>query len=185
MSALELCASLLGLVAVWLTVRQNPWCWPIGLVMVLMYAWLFFQGRLYSNMLLQFVFAALQVYGWWHWTRGERPDERLQISSLSLQQMLPGLASGLVGSLALGYLMAHYTDAAAPWQDATLCAFSLVAQLWMAKKRLQCWPLWIVLDVLFVALFVSQALYLTAALYALFTALACHGWWTWRRALNA
>lgn len=183
MSPLEACASLLGLIAVWLTVRQNPLCWPIGLVMVVLYAWVFFQARLYSNALLQFVYAALQLYGWWHWTRGERPDERLHVSRLGLLQIGSGLALGLLGSLLLGMLMVSYTDASAPWQDATLCAFSLVAQLWMARKRLQCWLLWIVLDLLFVALFVEQALYSTAALYGLFTLLACHGWLTWRREL--
>ncbi|WP_410967717.1 nicotinamide riboside transporter PnuC, partial [Salmonella sp. SAL4452] len=70
---------------------------------------------------------------------------------------------------------------ASPWWDAGLTAFSLVAQCWMAQKRLECWALWIAVDVLFVALFASKALYLTAALYALFTLLSIHGWRTWRR----
>ena len=65
--------------------------------------------------------------------------------------------------------------------DAALTAFSLVAQAWMAQKRLECWPLWLVLDVLFVGLFVYKALYLTAGLYALFTLLAVQGWLAWRR----
>ena len=70
MSLLELVASLLGVIAVWLTVRQNPWCWPIGLGMVSLYAWFFFDARLYSQVLLHSVFAAMQLYGWWAWTRG-------------------------------------------------------------------------------------------------------------------
>ena len=57
MSGLELFAAVLGVIAVWLTVKQNPWCWPIGLVMVLMYAWIFFEVKLYANVALQFVFA--------------------------------------------------------------------------------------------------------------------------------
>ena len=65
MSWLELIAAGLGIVAVWLTVRQNPWCWPIGLLMVLLYAWLFYDWRLYSNLLLQLLFAGSQLYGWW------------------------------------------------------------------------------------------------------------------------
>ena len=88
---------------------------------------------------------------------------------------------GLVASLALGAAMATWTDAAQPWLDAALTGFSLVAQLWMAQKRVQCWPLWIVLDLLFVGLFVQQGLYPTAALYGLFTLLAVNGWLTWRR----
>nr|GFC01727.1 hypothetical protein [Tanacetum cinerariifolium] len=63
MSGLELFAAALGVIAVWLTVKQNPWCWPIGLVMVLLYTWIFFDVKLYSDMLLQVVYAVLQLDG--------------------------------------------------------------------------------------------------------------------------
>lgn len=181
MSTLEIIASALGVWAVWLTVQQNRWCWPLGLVMVLMYGWIFYDGKLYSNMLLQGVYAALQLYGWWQWTRGGSSHSGVQVSRLSNTGLLFSLSLGGIGALALGYLMATYTDAAAPWQDAALSAFSLVAQVWMAQKRVECWPLWIILDLLFVALFLQQGLYLTAGLYALFTLLAVNGWLTWRR----
>jgi len=181
MSPLEIIASAIGVCAVWLTVRQNRWCWPLGLVMVLMYAWIFYDGKLYSNMLLQGVYAVLQGYGWWLWTRGGEAYTGVQVSKLSRHGILKSLAIGAVGAVMLGYLMARFTDAAAPWQDAALCALSLVAQVWMAQKRVECWPLWIVLDLLFVALFIQQGLYPTAALYGLFTLLAVNGWITWRR----
>ena len=181
MSGLELFAATLGVVAVWLTVKQNSWCWPIGLVMVLLYSWIFYDVQLYSDMLLQVVYAVLQLYGWWQWTRPDRLDDARQVTRLSTLPMLSGLAMGLAVSLTLGAAMATWTDAAQPWLDAALTGFSLVAQLWMAQKRLQCWPLWVVLDVIFVGLFVYKALYLTAALYALFTLIAVRGWLEWRR----
>ena len=102
MSWLELIAAGLGIVAVWLTVRQNPWCWPIGLIMVLLYAWLFYDWRLYSNLLLQLLFAALQLYGWWQWTRGgERHDGR-KVSRLGVVAVLTGLLIGALGGLLVG-----------------------------------------------------------------------------------
>lgn len=180
MSGLELFAAVLGVIAVWLTVKQNPWCWPIGLVMVLLYSWIFFEVKLYSDMLLQVIYAALQLYGWWQWTRADEAHHRRQVSQLETRPMLLGLAVGAVGSLLLGAAMAHWTDAAQPWLDAALTGFSLVAQLWMAHKRLQCWPLWIALDVIFVGLFVYKGLYLTAALYGIFMLLAVQGWRIWR-----
>ncbi|MFS2157181.1 nicotinamide riboside transporter PnuC [Pseudomonas sp. Pseusp122] len=182
MSGLELLASALGVIAVWLTVKQNVWCWPIGLVMVLLYSWIFFDVKLYSDMLLQVIYAVLQIYGWVLWSRRQQTSARA-VSVLTLQGMLPGLAAGAVASIVLGAAMAHFTDAAQPWLDAALTGFSLVAQVWMAQKRLQCWPLWILLDVIFVGLFLYKALYLTAALYGLFTLLAVLGWREWRRAL--
>lgn len=181
MSGLELFAAVLGVIAVWLTTRQNPWCWPIGLVMVLLYSWIFFEVRLYSDMLLQLVYAVLQLYGWWQWTRPGNEQLARQVSYLPVQPMLFSLGLGLLGSLALGAAMSTWTDAAQPWLDAALTGFSLVAQWWMAQKRVQCWPLWIVLDVIFVGLFLYKGLYLTAALYALFTLIAVQGWYAWRR----
>lgn len=183
MSKIELIAAVLGVVAVWLTVRQNPLCWPIGLVMVVIYSWIFFDVKLYSDMLLQLIYAVLQVYGFWQWTRhGENLPVRT-VTVLGNNAVWSGLAVGALISAALGAGMAHFTDAAQPWLDAALTGFSLVAQVWMAQKRLQCWPLWIVLDVIFVGLFLYKALYLTAALYALFTLLAIQGWREWRIAM--
>jgi nicotinamide riboside transporter PnuC len=111
---------------VWLTVKQNPWCWPIGLVMVLLYSWIFYDVKLYSDMLLQVIYAALQVYGWWQWTRAVK-------SSMDARSRLGGRPSlppdgRRGGSLLLGAAMAHWTDAAQPWLDAFLTGFSLVAQ---------------------------------------------------------
>jgi len=180
MSGLELFAAALGVIAVWLTVKQNPWCWPIGLVMVLLYSGIFYGVKLYSDMLLQVIYAALQVYGWWQWTRAGAAREGRQVSSLNTRSIVEGLAIGAVGSVLLGAAMAHWTDAAQPWLDAALTGFSLVAQWWMAQKRVQCWPLWIALDVIFVGLFVYKDLYLTAALYGLFTLLAVQGFREWR-----
>ena len=180
MSGLELFAAALGVIAVWLTVKQNPWCWPIGLVMVLLYSWIFFEVKLYSDMLLQVIYAALQLYGWWQWTRGGKAHYGRKVSQLDTRPMLFGLAMGATGSLLLGAAMAHWTDAAQPWLDAALTGFSLVAQLWMARKHLQCWPLWIALDVIFVGLFVYKGMYLTAALYGIFMLLAVQGWREWR-----
>lgn len=180
MSGLEWFAAVLGVIAVWLTVKQSRWCWPIGLVMVLLYTWVFFDVKLYSDMLLQVVYAVLQVYGWWQWTRRSQAQQGRLVSYLATGPVLISLFAGALVSVALGTAMAHFTDAAQPWLDATLTGFSLVAQVWMAQKRVQCWPLWILLDVIFVAMFVYKELYLTAALYALFTLIAVQGWREWR-----
>jgi len=77
--------------------------------------------------------------------------------------------------------MAHWTDAALPWLDATLTGFSLVAQLWMAQKRVQCWPLWMVVDVVYVGQYLHQQLYFTAGFFVVLTLIAVRGWREWRR----
>ncbi len=95
-----------------------------------------------------------------------------------------GLMIGTSITLALGFAMSQYTNANLPWLDAALTGFSLVAQYWMAHKRLQCWLLWIVLDIVYVGMFITAQLYLTAVLYMIFTALAVYGWLEWRHSLR-
>lgn len=181
MTLFEIIAALLGVVSVWLTVRQNPLCWPVGLGMVLMYAWFFQSTGLYSQVLLHFVYAAVQVYGWWKWTRGGT-RQPLQVTSISPRELLIGCGIACLTSIALGSAMAGFTEAVHPRLDATLVAFSLLAQLWMALKRVQCWLLWLVLDIAYVALFLYQGYYPTAALYCVFVLLAVLGWREWRSA---
>lgn len=181
MSSFEIVAAVLGVIAVWLTVRQNVWGWPVGLVMVVMYAWVFHDVKLYSDMLLQGVYAVLQLYGWWQWVKGGQDHQGRHVTRLSNAALLGNLLVGALGTIALGYLMSTHTDASQPWLDAGLTSFSLVAQLWMAQKRVECWVLWFVVDVIYVVLFIYKALYLTALLYVLFVGLAARGWFVWRR----
>ena len=185
MTTLEIIASALGVLSVWLTVRQNPLCWPIGLVMVSLYAWFFFEVRLYSQVLLNGVFAAMQLYGWWQWTRGSNGEGGRPVVGATAKEVGVGLVVAALGSVGLGLLMATVTEAAYPWPDATLTAFSLLAQLWMALKRWQCWVLWIVVDTLYVGFFAFQEYWLTAGLYGLFTLLAVMGLREWRQARAA
>ncbi|MDH0892822.1 MULTISPECIES: nicotinamide riboside transporter PnuC [unclassified Pseudomonas] len=182
MTPLELLASALGVTAVWLTVRQNSMCWPIGLLMVLLYAWFFFDARLYSLVLLHGVFAAMQLYGWWQWRQGVDESGRRPVSNASRGEALIGLGAAVLIGLLLGLVMDRFTEAVHPWPDAFLTAFSLLAQLWMALKRWQCWLLWIVVDVLYVGFFALQDYWLTAGLYGVFTALAVLGLREWRAA---
>ena len=182
MTPLEIIASALGATSVWLTVRQNMLCWPIGLVMVLLYAWFFFDAHLYSLVLLHGVFAAMQLYGWWQWRQGVDDSGRRPITAVGRREAIAGLGLALLVGLLLGLVMQRFTEAVYPWPDALLTAFSLLAQLWMALKRWQCWLLWIVVDVLYVGFFAFQGYWLTAALYGVFTALAVLGLREWRAA---
>ena len=178
---IESLAAALGALSVWLMTRQKPVAWPVGLVMVLLYIGIFYDARLYSEMLLQMIYAVLQGYGWWRWLRGGAQHRPLSVTVLPARQVARDLGIAVLIALILGVLMDRYTDASLPWLDAALTGFSLAGQYWMANKRLQCWPLWLVLDVVYVGMFLSVGLYMTALLYLVFTGLAAYGWWQWSR----
>ena len=180
----EMLGAATGFVSVWLMARQSVWGWPAGIVCVSSYAWVFGQSRLYANMALQFVFLALQVYGWVHWWKGSGSrHDTLPVTRLSPRHAALWAAAGAVASVALGAFMASRTDAANPWPDATLTAFSLVAQWLQARKVFECWIVWILVDVGYVGLFIVQRLHLTAVLYALFLVLCVYALREWRRSL--
>lgn len=185
MSPLEIIAVIVNIAGVWLTARRIRWCWPVNIVAVLLYAWIFYEVKLYSDMLLQGVFVFMQGYGWWQWSRGGQFAGKVRVQSLPSSTARLSLAAGLAGGLLLGALMHHFTDAAVPWLDAQLASFSLVASFWAARRYLESWVLWIVLDVVYVGLFCYKELYLTAALYAGFIVLAGYGLLAWRADLRA
>ncbi|MGV6394358.1 nicotinamide riboside transporter PnuC [Pseudomonas caspiana] len=181
MSTLEIIAVIVNVLGVWLTARRIRWCWPVSVVAVLLYAWIFYDAKLYSDMLLQVLFAFLQGYGWWRWSTGGLDHGKVHVGQLALGEAAIGLIVGALGAVLLGSLMATFTDAAVPWLDASLTAFSLVASVWAARKYVASWWLWIVLDVVYVGMYLFKDLHLTAGLYAGFILLALYGWREWRR----
>lgn len=184
MSPLEILAVLTNVLGVWLTARRIHWCWPVGIVAVLLYAWLFYQWKLYSDMLLQGVYVVLLGYGWWRWRQGRLDGGKIHVGRLPRHEGAWSLLAGAAGALGLGWLMHRYTDAALPWLDAALTAFSLVASFWAARKRIANWTLWIVLDSAYVGVFLYKQLYPTAALYAGFVVLAVYGLRLWQADLR-
>ncbi|AMH43973.1 aminotransferase [Burkholderia sp. PAMC 28687] len=187
MSVLEIIGVIVSALAIWLTARRRMLCWPVGLASVALYGWIFFDAKLYSDMLLQGAFAVLQVYGWWVWLeQGKRNTQvdsgEVRVQAVTPKALLMGLLLAVIGSAVLGSLMARFTDAALPYVDASLTAFSLVAQYWTARRYIASWWLWIAVDVVYVGMFLFKGLYPTSGLYALFVALAVIGLRDWSRA---
>ena len=182
---IETAAVVLGLACVWLTVREHIACWPTGLAMVTLYIYVFYQARLYSDMLLQVVYVFLQLYGWYAWLHGGPASSRLPVSTLPSGHAARWMVLCVIATLTLGGAMRHYTDAALPYIDAFATSASLVAQWLMARKVLESWLVWIVVDVVSIGMYAAKALYLTGALYIVFLGLATLGFFTWRRSLVA
>ena len=182
-SPLELFAAIVGAISVWLSVRQNILSWPTAIVNVVLYAIVFYQAKLYADMGLQVVYAALSIYGWYEWLYGGegRTELHVTLTSPRLATLLALIA--LSGAALLGTLLRHTTDAALPYMDSFLSSTSLVAQWMMTRKKLENWLVWIFVDVLYVGMFIFKGLYLTAGLYAVFLVLAVRGYVDWRRSM--
>lgn len=152
--------------------------------MVLLYLVIFYQARLYSDMGLQVIYVGLQAYGWRQWHCGGHDKSQLTVTRLgTLAAIGWSITAGLVIA-GLGWTMRTYTDASLPYWDATTTVLSLVAQYLMARKILESWAVWIVVDVLAIGIYYVKDLHLTAGLYAVFLILAAIGYIAWKTSLK-
>jgi nicotinamide mononucleotide transporter len=181
---LEQSATVLGVIGVVLMVRQNLWAFPVGLVQVTLWAVVSFHARLYAGMALQGVFFAALVYGWWHWTHAPTlaaAREQIPVTRLSARGLLGYIALALAAAALWGWGLARYTDAAVPHWDASIAAFSVVAQWLQARKKLENWSGWMFVNAVALGVYGSQGLYWFAFLYAVFLGLAVSGHRAWLR----
>jgi len=183
MTEIEVIAVIFGFACVWLTMRQNIWCWPTGLVQVMLFCYIFFQVKLYSDLLLHVIYIVMQVYGWYHWLFGGKERGALDVTRLTKNGLLIWLMAVVLGSLLWGYLMETYTDASLPYGDAFTTVASLTAQWLLAQKRLESWLFWIAVDVVAIGIYWSKELIFTTVLYAAFLVMASAGFFAWRRSI--
>lgn len=185
MNPYEVAGFVSGVVAVWLTARENPWCWPTGVVNVSLYVFVFWQAKLYADMGLQVVYIAVCLYGWWEWLHGGAGGGRLSVSRAPRRMLVTLSFAGAAFAALLGFAFHRGTDASFPFVDSTLAAYSLVAQWLQSTKRIETWWFWIAVDVGYIGMYLVKGLWLTALLYAIFLALCILGLREWKRSLDA
>jgi nicotinamide mononucleotide transporter len=185
MGAVELCAALLGVVTILLVVRRSMWNFPFALAMVSLYFFVFWDARLYSDALLQLFFFAINLYGWWNWSRAHRVYDGVAVAWMSGRARALWLGGTVAAVIAWGSAMARFTDAVAPLADAAVAAVSVAAQLLQSLRRVESWMLWIAVDSLAIGLFTARGLTVTAALYTLFLVLAVVGLVQWKRKVTS
>lgn len=171
-----------GAACVWLGVKQNVWNWPLGIANNAFYVVVFFGSRLYADASLQIAFAVLGAYGWYAWTARSGRGEQLAVSRTPpATRMVTGIAAA-VATAALTAYLSRIADSA-PFLDALTTALSLAAQYLMTCKYVECWWVWIAVDVISIGLYAYKHLELTAVLYAVFMAMCVVGLRRWRAAL--
>jgi nicotinamide mononucleotide transporter len=181
----EIVGVVTGVLGVWLTTRQKIWCWPVGIVSVASFIVVFFGARLYAAMGLQCVYVGLLSYGWYAWLHGGGSHGALKVSRLPRNVAFGLLAAAAAATGMAGFWLRARTDHALPYVDGFTTSFSLVAQWMQAKKYLENWLVWVVVDVAYIGMSLSQGLLLTAGLYAVYVGLAALGYRDWRRSMTA
>ena len=185
MNPFEIFAAALGIISVFLSTRQNVLAWPTSLLNNAMYTVLFFQQRLYALMVLQLFFGAIAIYGWYQWLFGGAAKTELKVSRIPPKLAVLLTAIAAVATAVIYLVLTRYTQDASPLIDAFFFAVSLVAQWMMARKYVECWPVWVAINCMAVPFFFLQRSYPTMAQYAVFLILATMGWLQWKISLKA
>jgi nicotinamide mononucleotide transporter len=186
---LEAVAFAFALACVVCNVYEIHWGWPLLVISSALYGWLFFTSRLYGDVAVQVYFALSSLWGWWEWVYGRRGSgdrgqaraaATLRVARLAGLARIGLLALWLLAWPLLGTLLARYTDTDVPYFNGFPTAGSFIAQALMALKYIECWPVWIVVDLTAAVLYATKSLWLTSVLSLIFATLAVIGWRRWQ-----
>jgi nicotinamide mononucleotide transporter len=193
-SYLEFLGLVSGLVAVVLSSVANIWSWPIGIVNVILSFFLFYQVQLYPDMFLQVFFLVTNILGWWRWLHPRAGEEdrkkQLQVSWLKPSGIATIAVVGISGTLLVGKFAQNLHDlspvlfnkpSAFPYFDSFIMVMSMVTTFYMIEKKIECWIIWILVDIVATFLYFQRDLILYSLLYFIFCFIAGYGLFHWIR----
>ncbi|MEE4638082.1 MAG: nicotinamide riboside transporter PnuC [Wenzhouxiangella sp.] len=181
MSAWEATAVVLAVAYLLLAVRQNPWCWAAAFLSTAIFTALFWQVQLVMQSALNVYYMAMAVYGWWHWRHGGQGQGELPIVRWPWRRHVLTLGLILACTLISGWLLARHGNAARPYLDSLITWGAVVTTFMVARKVLENWAYWMVINSLAAFLFLDRAMPLTAALHAAYLVISIFGWAKWWR----
>ncbi|MGQ0828616.1 MAG: nicotinamide riboside transporter PnuC [Bacteroidota bacterium] len=182
-SATEWFIFITAILYVVLATIENAWCWLFGITASALSVYLCYTGNLFLESGLNIFYVVIGIYGWYQWLYGSKEKTKLIVSSFSFTKNCYLIIIGCVVGAPFGYIANRYSTQVMPYLDAFITAFSLVATWMTAKKILENWLYWIVIDALAVFLFASREFYLIALLYLIYTLLSVLGYIQWRKKL--
>jgi nicotinamide mononucleotide transporter len=174
-----------GVVGVWLMIRRSLWAFPVGLIAVTVQGVLFYRTRIYADAALQIFFFVTLAWGWWHWVKHRGAAAELPVTQLTMRGRLIVVAAATTATVVWALALSRWTNAVIPWRDAFIAAFSVAAQVLQARKNVETWPLWVIVNLVAIPSYWSASLAYSAFLYLIYLGLAFEGWREWHRALNS
>lgn len=182
---LEVTGTLLSFAYLWLSVKQKIGLWIFGFLGAVVYTIVFFQSKLYAAMSLQLYYLWVSVYGWYSWKKSKASTgEELPVRLTRFNEWPVLLGITLIIMLIYYALLSMGTDSPIPGADSFITAFSIIATWMLARKQIEHWLIWIVVDLVAVGIYFMQGLYSTSILFLVYGIMAVIGWFQWRKSLK-
>lgn len=186
-SPLELTGVVTGLLCVYLAAINNIWNWPFAIVSTGIYIFIFAQEALYADALQNIYLFAINIYGWYYWSRQPANAPKVPVVHITNKQivfllLIAGLVTPVLGFTLVSLTkVLHYQPAAYPYLDSFCTVVSLTAQVFMARKVLENWLIWIFVDVIYVGIYLAKGLEPTAIMFGIYAVLALVGYIDWQK----
>lgn len=179
-------ATVSAVVYVLLALRENVWCWSFGILSSALSVYVYFTQLLWYEAALNLFYIAIGIYGWVKWNQRNTEAINNRIVKINLPKLIYIVSGGVCGSILLGYISHRYTSSTLPYADAFITSFSIIATWMTARKILENWILWIIIDgfAAGVYIFKGPELYLFAVLFAFYTIMSIAGYLSWRKKIR-
>ena len=184
LSALEAIAVMAAIAYLLLAIRQNIACWYFAGVSTAIYIYLFFDARLYMESTLNIFYLAMALYGWYCWRNKRRDDQHLPVTVWALRRHVVAITAIVLISLVNAYVLKTWTDAVFPYIDSLTTWSAIWTTFLVARKVLENWWYWLVIDFVSVFLYWSRDLELTALLFVVYLVMIPFGLLSWRRSMS-
>jgi nicotinamide mononucleotide transporter len=185
LNRIEVAAALVSFTYVILAIKQFTWFWFFGILSAALYAWVYGHSGFYAGMALQGYYAIISIYGWLHWSaRAKQPDTHggLPVIRVNRRLLVMLVVIWLLLWLLIGFILDQYTGSTIPYYDAFTASGGIVATWMLARKILEQWIFWIIIDLISIGLYIWQELYATSVLFLLYIIMAVVGYREWRKA---
>ncbi len=176
----EVLATAFGLIYLYFSVKQYILLWFFGLLTSALYIYVYFSSRFYADMSLQIYYVIISLYGWFYWSKGGQNHSILNVSRASYKTLTACLIISMVLWYAIFYVL-QFTNTDVPVGDAFTTATAIVATWMLARKFIENWLFWIVIDFVSLILYIQKGLWATSVLFAVYTIVAVIGYFEWKR----
>ncbi|MEZ7867184.1 MAG: nicotinamide riboside transporter PnuC [Paludibacteraceae bacterium] len=184
----EIAGAVLSLLYLYLSIREKSALWIFGFISSVLYIFVFFESKLYADMSLNFYYLGVSIYGWinWHRKNGQFKDSGLHITRISGKEQILSYLFGTIFVYLAYYLVLEFlTDSTIPVADSVVGALSVIATWMLARKKIENWLVWIVVDAFAAGLYFYKGLYPTTILFIIYTIMAVVGYYQWKKTPDA
>jgi len=179
----EVLGTIFSLIYLYFSIKQNIWLWPLGIISSAIYIYIFFNAGIYADMGLQVYYVLISIYGWYYWTYGKKGDntQKLKVQFAGEKMMVVLLIITTVLFIFISQILLNFTDSKIPYWDALTTAASITATWMLAKKYIEHWLVWIVVDFISAGIYFYRELYITIFLYLVYAIMAIIGYFQWKK----